>query len=241
MRVKKTKIREIEPLDFSLIKEPWGSSLANSTFTVDDKYLRTDGQRMAVADLDGWYTVVLHWVYKLKWDSRHKIPAPKTAVTQLKYWAEVMLAWLNLCDALYKIGYGQNYANEGEWFKTICWEYHTALLFGALNKTGGTGIFGRGEKRRIASIISSKKFANPFDLQIDPAQWEVARAIIETKDSRPDIFTNLWRGSQRQKTNKGLAAALSAWENMRPSATYGMQDGGVWVTFDENGRPQKLA
>jgi hypothetical protein len=238
MRVKKTKIREIEPLDFSLIKEPWGSSLANSTFTVDDKYLRTDGQRMAVADLDGWYTVVLHWVYKLKWNPGHKIPAPSRAVTGLKPLAEVMLAWLNLCEALHTIGHGSDYANAGDWFKSICWEYHNDYLKGVLQETEDTGIWKPGAKGDLSAAICRKVLTNPFDPQRYPAQWQVAEAIIKTKSSHPLIYSNFWTGSQRQKV-KGLAAALSALENKRPRASYTMING-EWILFDPQGRKQKL-
>jgi hypothetical protein len=239
MRIKKTKIREFEELDYSLIDEPWGSSLASSaSIDIPEKYIRTDGQRQAVGDLGGWYAIVLHWVYKLKWNPGHKIPAPSRAVTQLKPLAEVMLAWLNLCEALHTIGYGSDYANAGDWFKSICWEYHNDYLKGVLQETEDTGIWKPEAKRDLAAAISQKRLTNPFDPQRYPAQWQVAEAIIKTKSSHPLIYSSFWTGSQRHKV-KGLAAALSALENKRPKASYEIRNG-EWITRDRQGREQRL-
>jgi hypothetical protein len=202
----------------------------------------TEGQARAAEFLDAGWELVLHWVHKLKWNSRHKIPVKRGRATKsaqlLKPLAQVCVAWINLCMELHVLGFGRQYKNAGEWFKAICWEIKQDIYSAVFHRKEGSILDGK-TKRDLAAIIGNGAI-NPFDPEHQPAQWAAADAVLAIKTTHPDIFREFWKGSQRQSGRKGLSAALTAWQTSSEKDGHSgfelMPDGSFTVT---NGRGRR--
>lgn len=194
----------------------------------------TEGEDYAEKFLQNKWEVTLYWVHKLRWNPRFKIPAPRGQskdVKLLKPFAEVCVAWLNLCWELHGLGFGGQYRNAGQWFKAICWEIQTELYASVFHDE--KSILDAGVKRSLAGSIDAG--VNPFeeDKERKPAQWEVANAVLATRKNRPIIFKELWKGSQRPAKHKGLAAALRSWQTSTERdghQSFGLKDRAFIVT-----------
>jgi hypothetical protein len=71
------------------------------------------------------WEVILRWIARLKWGCQIDIP-PNSHEYRRKKKAEVLLALLNLCEALHTIGGGSQHRNAGEWFREIGVEWQIA-------------------------------------------------------------------------------------------------------------------
>lgn len=214
MQEKEWKPQFIAPLEGGKPSGAWGESLRLSRTHLPAILLLTAGQFMNYEHVRGLQEVILHWVYKKKWNPSHCIPGyrsnPKN-IRLLEPISDVFLAWLNLCESLHTIA-PQGYLNAGECFTFIAQEMYRIELSEILNENGQS-IFV--EKNAWSCAQKIKKGINPFHEEQDPHRWNAIECALSTKESHPNIYKNLLKGSQRQKPHLGLGAAYSAFETSR--------------------------
>jgi hypothetical protein len=225
--------------------ELWRVELQATRVRIKEKpFDWTEGEDYAERFLQNKWEVTLYWVHKLRWNPRLKIPVPRgqsKEVKLLKPFAEVCIAWINLCWELHGLGFGRQYQNAAHWFRVICWELQTELYASLFH--GEKSILDARVKRSLAGSIDSG--VNPFekDREHKPAQWEVGNAVLQTRKHRPLIFKELWKGSQRPAKHKGLAAALRSWQTSTDRAghqSFGLKDG-AFIVSDGRGKFKVLA
>lgn len=245
MKAKQAKWLEVEKLPLDVPPaESWSRALNNSRqmLPCPGIYAQLPGLQAVYKHHLGLWEIVLHQVYKMKWNPKHRLPQPngqRHKTKSIKPFAEVILAWLNLCEALHTLGAGSNYRNAGEWFQAVCNEINSAAINGlvANSQDGHLSIFIAGNSRALASAIQSTArdpVKNPFNKESNPAQWEVINEASMRYKSHPLIYSNLLKGRQRQQPQKGLVVALSAFETalakkpsifLRPDGSLALQVG----------------
>jgi hypothetical protein len=167
-----------------------------------------------------YWVLALHWVYKKKWNPKHKIPCKRDAAKKLEPLGNLFLSILNLCEALHTIGYGQEYSNAGQWFTAVLLETKNEALANFLGLTN--------ENSLDASIKSIRKDLsyyrnghNPHDKNKNINTWRLIEAALKVTGSNkyPQIANELWRGV-RAKENPGFLHAYSAWAAALESKNY---------------------
>lgn len=197
----------------------WGDRFQVSRLFLNPDFPMTEGEYIWYQHYRGVQEAILHWVYKKKWNPRHRIPAPRNATKNLKGLepiSDIFLAWLNLCEGLHTLA-PSGYVSAGEWFSLIAVEIHKSIMLGCLLDKSDS-ILVDGVSRDYARDLHSGR--NPFCKESEPHQWRAVEAAIDRKDSHPLLYKTLLKGSQRQKPYLGLSATYSAFATFREKGGY---------------------
>lgn len=167
-----------------------------------------------------YWVLALDWVYKKKWNPKHKIPCKKDTAKKLEPLGNLFLSILNLCEALHTIGCGQEYSNAGQWFAAVIWETKNQALADFLGLTDKNSL--------DASIKSIRKDLheyrdgrNPHDKTKELNTWRLVETALKVNGSNkfPQITNEIWRGD-RAKGKLGFLYAYSAWAAALESKDY---------------------
>jgi hypothetical protein len=200
---------DVLPLSSGRPKGFWGDSLQMSR-PITLALPQTEGQVILCKHHQAVWDLALHWIYKKKWNHSHKLPVTrrkKDEVALVEPFADVFLAWLNLCEALHTNHYTE-YANAGEWFTQICNEINFEVYHTIFAETEDSLFCGTVARDLAIAIWDGS--TNPFCQETQPHQWLAAELGRQSKANAPQIFTQFYRGKQRQKPHLGLGAAYSA-------------------------------
>ena len=232
MRCETWNPKIILPLESGRPEGEWGDALQSSRFFLPIGIMPlTQGQFIRYHQDRAVQEVILHWVYKKKWNPAHKITDDRKLQKELKLLepvSEVFLAWINLCEALHTFT-SIGYRSAGDWFSLISMEIHKETMQNCLTE-GDRSIFYPGNASRIARRLS--KGINPFNLDENFHQWNAVQAALNAEKSHPLIYKTLLKGSQRQKPHLGLAAAYSAFEVSKEKdghRTFEIKDGVLMI------------
>ena len=169
---------------------------------------------------DTHWVLALHWVYKKKWNPKHKMPCKRDTAKKIEPLGNLFLSILNLCEALHTIGHGQEYRNAGLWFAAVLLETKNQDFADFLGLTNKNSL--------DASIKSIRKElscyrdgCNPHDKNKDINTWRLIDGALKVAVSNkyPQIANELWRGV-RAKENPGFLHAYSAWAAALESKNY---------------------
>jgi hypothetical protein len=174
-----------------------------------------------VAYTQGIFNTSLCWVYKLKWNSKYKIPLPKKVVDLSKPAGEHLLSLLNLCIEFHALGHrlSQKYPHAGLWFLAIANEIKKAQIEEAIKAEK----VGKDAKTRAmrAELASLKDEQNPHNPETEPALWSLVEVVLYYKKSRkaPNLIEKLWQG-KRAGEYKGFLQAYSGLIHAQESPEY---------------------
>jgi hypothetical protein len=165
----------------------------------------------------------LHYVFKLKWDSKHKIPVKLKPASQraFKLWGEYLYAVLEMCVECHAAtAAGVPYANAAEWFQKVALEMKTSDLKAIYFAKKGLKRKTVDQQRGLLKAL--KNYENPGDPKTHPHTFALVEAAI-TLAERSDVF--------RKKYWKPFTtAAAQLLENIEASSS--------WQTvFEKDGLP----
>lgn len=166
----------------------------------------------AIAITETYWVVATHWLYKKKWNSKHRIPYKRDLVRLCEPMGNLLLSILNLTVELHAIHpLGRHYANAAMWFDCVYWEMKNEGLADLLELTDCRGKDDRvrGIRRHLKSY---KNGGNPHDSEHEPHTWRLIQAALEVNGSQsfPTFSKKIWNGVRKGKT-LGFIHAYSAW------------------------------
>lgn len=134
--------------------------------------------------------LVLHWLIKLRWNSKHRIPYHTKGLKDAhKPFGELYkAASLIIQDCHFRqIGYSHDYGHPVEWFAGLLGEN---AIEGAFQSNKSEGI-----KHLQGQTKKLRSYENPFDPQSEPHTWKFAQSAIDSAQGYGlDIFAReLWR------------------------------------------------
>lgn len=184
--------------------------------------LKTDDTtNIAMAMIEGFWLFSIHWVYKKKWNPKHKIPYQSDA-KKVEPFGDFLLSILNLCEALHTIHpFGSHYSNAAKWFDCIAWELKNRDLLDLFDLSGKKGT--DDEVRTIRKRLADYRYGiNPHDFQKEPHTWRLIEAALKVSCSKafPKIGDEFWRGVRQKNKPLGFQHAYSAWAAALESPTY---------------------
>jgi hypothetical protein len=139
--------------------------------------------------INRWDTV-LHWVTKLKWNKKHKIPGGQESVRAAKPMGTVLFHELELCIQSHALlGYKKaGYLDASIWFGKLFMEHQRLELNNMLTVStdeGGKSAYLASFRRDILAAL--KEDRNPFDPVVEPHMYKLIECSLKLVD-RSDIF-----------------------------------------------------
>ncbi len=134
--------------------------------------------------------LILHWLIKLRWNSKHRIPYHTKGLKDAhKPFGEIYKSVSVIVQDIHfrQFGYSRDYTHPVEWFAGILSEN---VVEGAYQGNKSTGI-----KNLQATTKKLRSYENPFDPETEPHTWKFAQSAIDSAQSYGlDIFAKeLWR------------------------------------------------
>ena len=134
--------------------------------------------------------LILHWLIKLRWNSKHRIPYHTKGLKDAhKPFGEIYKSVSLIVQDIHfrQFGYSQDYAHPVEWFGGILSEN---AIEGAYRGNKSEGI-----KHLQAATKKLRSYENPFDRETEPHTWKFAQSAIDSAQGYGlDIFAKeLWR------------------------------------------------
>jgi hypothetical protein len=130
----------------------------------------------------------LHYVFKLKWDSKHKIPVKLKPAAQRGFilWGDYLYAVLELCVQCHAFAFTSvPYANAAEWFQKVALEMKTSDLKAIYFAKKGLKRKSVDQQRKLLKAL--KEYENPGDSITHPHAFALVEAAI-TLAERSDVF-----------------------------------------------------
>jgi hypothetical protein len=163
--------------------------------------VQTEAQKINFKRVEIIWQVTLHWVFKLKWFSKHKIPYSRKLTNVCKPFGELVFRYLELCiqcHAMKPIG-SIPYGNASDWFVKLVRETQLNAFFS--NDSPGK-VQRLKERRKQLDLL--KEGENPFSSESYPHLHRLIEACRSLLIS--DQFENdYW---------KPFLKAYSAWITM---------------------------
>lgn len=155
------------------------------------------------------WEIALHFVVRSEWDSKHKIPYPKSVRQPLEPRGRLLIQWLKLCERCHTFqeAYGERvpYKHAGFWFGAIFWEQILLDLY-PLFVEQNTCVYNSNVKEAELSVERSrlaqmKKGKNPFeDEPIASATSLLVKFALHLSDASDQFFSRYWRPFLKQQS-----------------------------------------
>jgi hypothetical protein len=156
------------------------------------------------------WVVALHWLYKKKWASKHRIPVSRDLAKDIEPIGDLLLAALELAIQLHAVPnqYKAQYSDASEWFAAACPELRRVIL----------PSLGQGKRADVAFMRGLKKelseFQNPFPQDETPHLHGLIQAAIDLSQQSDHFYRVYWRGAKPNNSNRlghqGFLNALGA-------------------------------
>ncbi len=139
--------------------------------------------------LNVWETA-LHWVTKLKWNTKHEIPGGQEYVRALKPMGQALAHEMELCIRCHAgVGYkAAGYLDASHWFSELFMEHQRLDLDESLTVTddgGGKTAIIAGFRQNILAVLEEDQ--NPFDPAIEPHMHKLIDCSLRLV-ARSDVF-----------------------------------------------------
>lgn len=174
------------------------------------------------------WQIALHWLYKKKCASKHKIPGSRKLARSIEPFGEVLMALLELAMQVHSHGseISHLYPTAGIWFQYAAIELYP-ICFNAPSKYCVS--------QNVKEIVEDlKKNANPFNKDDYPHLFLLIEASLGAVERNiSEHFTKkYWRGLRNVEPNSGhscgLIYSLSKWASAVKDSTqvinFGRQD-----------------
>ncbi len=162
-----------------------------------------------VADA-GRTSMVLHWVVKKKWLSKHKIPFIRGVGKLYEPEGDFWYWLLELCIQCHLTSWGKPYRNASHWYSCLFWERKLPnieyAVFGISSQntneyTTGMEAYRKNEQAIVGLL---RKGENPFSARFNLHHCCLMQASIEMANSSDRFRSQYWRK---------FLAAYSKWIN----------------------------
>jgi hypothetical protein len=193
------------------IEPPWDATvdaLDKKLFALTNP---TPSEQWLASRAEAVWGISLHWLYKKKWNSKHKVPGHRKEVKAIEPFSEVLLAFLELAIQTHSTPseHSKHYDHAADWFRMAAPSLRQVCMGEAASKTELIN--------RIRDIKGYLEIdENPFpDSGRFVHLWRLIEAAIAIERGKDLWRANYWRGRQDWKPNKGdsrgVINALSAW------------------------------
>jgi hypothetical protein len=184
---------------------PWDETLDNLQYT--DRLMASHGLMRGFSRVV--WTVALHWLYKKKWASKHRIPGSRDLAKDIEPIGDLLLAVLELAIQLHAVPnpYNAQYSDASEWFALAGPELRGVILLS----------LGQGKRADVAFMRGLKKelgeFRNPFPPDSTPHLYGLIQAAIDLSQQSDHFYRVYWRGAKPNNSNQRLEhqGFLNAW------------------------------
>ncbi|MGB3642554.1 MAG: hypothetical protein WBA39_33980 [Rivularia sp. (in: cyanobacteria)] len=205
------KVIEIPPIPINsdIIKPPWDDAL-DSVQQWHQNIACNEAQKQHLQINEIIYIIALHWLYRKKYQSKHKIPGKLKHRKACEPLGDFLHQLLNLCSEVHTIS-PFDYMNAGEWFKQIVFEMRYGDVQAILSdeQEGGKTKYIDVVRGEISQLRSYK---NPYDSSTSPHTYRLLESAIRIAE-RSDIF--------RKKHYSPLIKAYAAWaRELRENPTF---------------------
>lgn len=130
----------------------------------------------------------LHYVFKCKWNSKHKIPVKLKPTSQkaFRLWGDYLYTILELCIQCHASPSTRaSYTNAAEWFERVAWEMKNNDFNAPLSAKKGMKRESIAQQRELLKAL--KRYENPLDPQIDHHSFALIESALNLAE-RSDIF-----------------------------------------------------
>lgn len=147
---------------------------------------KNEFQKFQVGLTEVHWDIGLHYVFKRKWDSKHKIPIRLKPTTQKSFrlWGDYLYTILELCIQCHASpGIQVSYRNAAEWFEGVAREMKTSDLKASLSAIKGLKRNEVDQQRKLLKAL--KEYENPGNLLTHPHAFllvESARNLAQRSD-----------------------------------------------------------
>ena len=117
------------------------------------------------------YNLALHWVVKLKWDKRYKIPYPRKVAEIMKPFGNLLYRYAELCIQCHGFLTPNPYPTSASWFGNLIRESQVNTIFKPHSPSKTKTLK---DRRQTINIIVDA--GNPISKQDAPHEWQ----LIET-------------------------------------------------------------
>lgn len=143
------------------------------------------------------FVVVVHWIYKKRWNPKHKIPANRVLVKNLEPLGDLYVSLLDLCNAVYELETILGFQCIGYvlWFEKIILEIRHSELRVRLPNIENIKTKEEGYKEDYKVLEKIKNFKNPINKTTQPNYHnllEKAFYLIKTKRYE-NLEKNQWK------------------------------------------------
>jgi hypothetical protein len=150
-----------------------------------------------VADA-GRFQMVLHWVIKKKWLSKHKIPFMRSVGKLYEPEGDLWYWILELCIQCHATKFGNFYRNASHWYSGLFWEVklpnieycisHSQKQETTTHPNGMTEY----RKNHQQTVGFLRKLENPFNVAIEPHHYRLMQASIEMTETSDRFREQYW-------------------------------------------------
>jgi hypothetical protein len=176
------------------------------------------------------WELCLHWLYKKRFDSKHKLPQKFAICRLFEPIGEILNSTLLLVEYIYLYGNKRHYTHHWEWFALIT-EDLQGFCFdipdGKATKVKNL--------RSVAKALRDEK--NPFPEEITPHLWKLIDEALNLQKSpthRRNVF-RLFNLRNSKKKQYGFTSAIAHWAgqlNVSPYLTT-IESDETGITFNE--------
>lgn len=205
---------EINAIIPSDIEESWKKvfeSLPKAKFYTPPG-MSEDEVRARLSLLSGEWKAAMHWVYKKRWNRKHKIPGSRSLVKSGEPLGNFLLSRLNLCVEahLLKHPLSRGYDSAADWFDGVAREFRDGLVKESLGYTENKGKLSLIKSLR-SELAMLKIEENPYEPS--SKHWELVRACLDIIDSdiAPNFYEVFWRGKRGENDPPGFIPSFSAY------------------------------
>ena len=190
---------------------------------------QTEAQEINFIRVEITWQVTLHWVFKLKWCSKHKIPYSRGLTNACKPYGELIFCYLELCIQCHAISpIGSIYGNASDWFVKLVRETQLNAFFCDTSPGKVKRLI---ERRKQFDLLKEGK--NPFSRKFLPHLHRLIEACLPLLKS--DMFEEeYWTPFLR---------AFSAWNTMYESnqwTTSYQKDEKIYIRTGRGGGRRRL-
>jgi hypothetical protein len=203
---------DVGPVPTLLTEPPWDatiSTLDNHLFAIAAP---SPEQLLLGGIADAVWGVSLHWLYRKKWSSKHKVPGHRTLKSAVEPFGEVLRALLELAIQTHAVGApsSKRYTHACHWFRLAAPELRAICFSDRGSKTELVA-----DLREILAAL--KDLQNPFLPWECPHLYGLIEAAISIAEKNDRYHNEYWRGLKSLKPkdgrSRGLIYALSGWAN----------------------------
>jgi hypothetical protein len=179
----------------SIYDADWNSALVQ----IQQPFLKLgkfdDAVETQIVSLQGHWTIILHWIIRKKWKSRHKIPISKP--NDYEPLGEVYYRLLELCIQIHAM-HPSGYLSASEWFSRIIQGERNEqyrLIFAIASKSRLTPTKGEASALLLCTSGKLKHFQNPYDPTKEPhAHKLIEKSIVYAQRHDFDYFAkDYWK------------------------------------------------